>query len=195
MSPVREQVLIASRRTIAWHAFGAGILLLLCLAILAIGLALSLAAPDVRGVGRRSAGIFGLAAVGALLSAAALAASVVRLVRPYRLTIGADALVVQKSFGGPLRIRWEGVQEFVASGDSTSPAIAIRYDRANALTGLAMGGSFGTQEALPVGEFDMSAYAIAQLLNEALREGVGPAPVTTPAPTEPPTPPPADLVS
>ena len=185
---MQEQILTASRRTIGYHALLCGVLLAVSLGWIAAGFALHAATPDIR-FGRGDGRMFEMAAVGVVVFGAALAASLARLVRPYRLIIGKEALVVERSFRRPRRIAWADVQEFFVSGDAKSPGISLRYDRAHGLTGLAMGGGFGTENALPVGEFGMPAYAIAELLNEARREGVEAAP-TAPAPAlpEPPQP-------
>lgn len=176
---VQERVLVASRRTIGLHALGAGVLLALCLCWIAAGLASQVIAPEVRL--RRAGATFVLAAIGAVASAAALVASLGRAARPYRIRITPEALLVERSLEQRRRISWIGVQEFYVTGDGQSPRIAVRFDRAHALSGLAMGGGLGSEEVLSVGEFDLSAYSIAQLLNQALREGVEPSPTPAPA--------------
>jgi len=158
VSAVNEQLLVASRRKIALHALGAALLL-------AASLFTALTSPDLldRYVLWAITGIF--------LFAGALIASIVRLVRPYSLRIGEDALVIQRSFRQPRRIAWADVQAFFARGTT----IGIQYDRAHALTGLTMNSNagFGKEEALLVGEFPVSPDEIAATLNEARIRAAG----------------------
>jgi len=159
---VQEQVLVASRRKIAIQALGAGLLL--------GASAFMTMLPQEAGSDSMRVHLYGI--TGVLLFGGALTASIVRLVRPYSLRIGKDALVIQRSFRQPRRIAWEDVQAFFARGT----AIGVQYDRAHALTGLTMGSNagFGKEEALLVGEFALSPDEIAALLNQARERAVAP---------------------
>src|SRR5580693_5906712 len=61
------------------------------------------------------------AIVGIPVFAAALIASIIRFVQPYRLVLDPDALLIKRSFSKMRRIPWDQVESFIVSGDAQSP--------------------------------------------------------------------------
>jgi hypothetical protein len=106
-------------------------------------------------------GINGLAV--AVICGGALFASALRLIRPYRLILRPNELLVERSFRQSSRIRWDQVEAFFVRGSS----VGVRFAKSLGLSSLAMGsnGPFGSDEVLPVGEFNQSAEQITALLN------------------------------
>jgi len=168
---VQERVIVASRGIILLHIAGAAAGLIASAFATQVPISLS---PN----GRAQLG----GAAGVLLFGGALAASVVRFVRPYRLTLTQNALVVERSFQQQRRIAWEDVDRFYVEADAKAPAIGFQYVRAMGLSSLALGsGAYGRDEVLPVGEFAMAPHDLAALLNECRTGGVAPVPTAEPA--------------
>ncbi|MFI4934388.1 MAG: hypothetical protein ACHP7N_07205 [Caulobacterales bacterium] len=173
---MEERTIVASRGMILLHVAGA----VAGLIVSAFMTQLPFEAPGRAG----SAPLYGI--IGVFAFSGALIASIVRLVRPYRLRLTPSALVVERSFQQARTIAWADVDSFFVTGDSRTPGIGFKYVRASGLTSLAMGSvsGFGRDDVLPVNEFAMTPQALADLLNECRAQGVsaGPPPVE-PTPT------------
>lgn len=162
---VEARTIVASRRMILWHTLTA-----------AVGLTAScllLAASAIWPSNSVKAAVGALG--GAVVCSGALIACLMRLAKPYRLSLTPAALVVERSFAQPRHIAWNTVESFFAQDAGNGVAIGFRYVRELGLASLTSGSdSFGKDEALPVGEFTMSATQLVDLLNQARSEGVQP---------------------
>ena len=162
---MQEQVLVASRRKIAFHALLSGALLVASIVVVALPARVS------------SGQIIAYGLSFAFFTGLALITNLAGLARPYRLVIGPDALVVVRSIRWPLRFAWTDVRDIRVRTRTKGHIITIRFDKSGATTGALDGGDASRQRvyALAVGEFPMSPDEIARLLNAA-REGEQAAP-------------------
>lgn len=149
-----ERVIVASRAKI-------GLFVALSLVFVAIGVWMvqSNESPKTLIFGWAAIGFFGVVGIPALA---------LQLIKPPRLILGPEALVMEQTFGKTTRLAWADIDEFVLWSFRRSSQVAFRYKEGrrpntlaqNLIGGMGIDGALGT--AWPI-----RPEALCQLLNEA----------------------------